>query len=447
MDKLFLTILNMSFTGAFVIAAICLVRLPLKKAPKIISYCLWAVAWFRLVCPFSIESVFSLIPFNAAPIPPDIAMQPVPRINSGIPFMNNAVSSVLPAASPTDSVNPLQVLTIIGAYVWLAGAAVILIYGMISYIRLSYKMRPAIPLEGNLYESDAIQSPFVIGVVKPKIYIPLGLSVQDRKYITVHERIHIRRLDYIFKLAAYIILCMHWFNPLAWVAFMLMGADMELSCDERVLKEMGMETKKDYSLSLLSLSSNQRVIRGSPLAFSENGLKTRIKNVLSFKKPRRAVVILAIAFAIALSAGFAVNKASATSLVPAGMGMKTYTLENMTEKQRLERMDSFTLYEDGTASFNIALISSYIPPKCTYSIEGGEVLFHPVIETDWDKGFYGVENGEVIARFSIVDENTLIFETAFIPLFAEPGGRYVAAPGNADTPAANFSYGDKPFKT
>ncbi|WHH59313.1 M56 family metallopeptidase [Petroclostridium sp. X23] len=239
MDKLFLTILNMSLTGAFVIAAICLVRLPLKKAPKIISYCLWAVAGFRLVFPFSIESVFSLIPFKAQTIPPDIAMQSIPRIDSGILFVNNAVSSILPAATPTASVNPLQIWTTIGALIWLIGFAVMLIYGVVSFVILKRKMREAAYIEANIYEAGNIKSPFVLGVFKPKIYLPIGLSGQERSYILLHEQTHIRRRDHIVKFAAYFILCLHWFNPLAWVAFLLMGVDMELSCDERVLKEIG----------------------------------------------------------------------------------------------------------------------------------------------------------------------------------------------------------------
>jgi beta-lactamase regulating signal transducer with metallopeptidase domain len=316
MDKLFLTILNMSLTGAFVIAAICLARLPLKKAPKTISYCLWAVAGFRLVFPLSIESIFSLIPFKAQPIPTDIALRAVPRSGSGIPFVNSAVSGMLPAAgqsAASASANPLQVWAEIGAWVWLAGAAAMLVYGVASYIRLSRKMRSAIRVEGNLFEADGIHSPFVLGVIKPKIYIPLYLSAQEREYVVLHERTHIRRRDHLIKFAAYFVLCLHWFNPFAWAAFLLMAADMEMSCDERVLKEMGGEAKKDYSLSLLSLASNRRLIGGSPLAFSEGGLKERIKRVLDFKKPSRAVIAVAVALVAVLFAGFAVNRASSAA--------------------------------------------------------------------------------------------------------------------------------------
>lgn len=308
MDRLFLTILNMSLTGTFVIAAICIARLPLKKAPKIISYCLWAVAGFRLVFPYSIESIFSLIPFKAQTIPPDIAMQPIPRIDSGIPFVNNAVSGILPAATPAASVNPLQVWTATGAWVWIIGVAVLLIYGLASFFVLKRKMSKAAHIEANLYEAENIKSPFALGFIKPGIYLPAGLSGQEKSYIILHEQTHIKRYDHIVKFAAYFILCLHWFNPFAWVAFRLMGVDMEMSCDERVLKEMGGETKKNYSLTLLSLATERRIFSGSPLAFGEGGIKERIKNILNFKKPSRVTIIVAVALVSVLSVGFAVNK-------------------------------------------------------------------------------------------------------------------------------------------
>lgn len=315
MDKLFLTIINMSLTGAFVIAGICLARLPLKKAPRIISYCLWAVAGFRLVFPFSIESAFSLIPFKARMIPPDIAMQSIPRIDSGLPFINNTVSSILPTATTNASVNPLQIWITIGAFGWLIGVVVMVIYGMASFVILKQKLGKAAHIVANIYEAENVNSPFVLGVLKPKIYLPIGLSGQERSYILLHEQTHIRRRDHIVKFAAYFILCLHWFNPLAWVAFLLMGVDMEISCDERVLKQMGGEIKKGYSLSLLSLATERRIIGGNPLAFGEGGVKRRIKNVLNFKKPSRVIIIASAALAVVLSMGFAVNRATDGSIL------------------------------------------------------------------------------------------------------------------------------------
>jgi beta-lactamase regulating signal transducer with metallopeptidase domain len=317
----------MSLTGAFVVAAICLARQSIKKAPKIISYCLWAVAGFRLAFPFSIESVFSLVPFRAQTIPPDIATQSVPRIDSGIPFVNDAVGTMLasPPTAAVTGVSPLVLWTRVGTWVWLMGAAVMLIVGVVFYLRLKHKMASAIRVESNIYETDGIRSPFVLGLITPKIYVPLGLSGQERDYIILHEQTHIRRYDHIIKFAAYFILCLHWFNPLAWAAFLLMGLDMEMSCDERVLKELGGGLTKDYSRSLLSLATGRRLISGAPLAFGEDGVKKRIKNVLSFRKSSRVAVAGAIAFVSVLSLGLMVSKASTVDLD----GLPAFSAKNL----------------------------------------------------------------------------------------------------------------------
>ena len=238
MDKVFIVILNMSITCSFVIAFICFARLFLKRAPKIISYFLWAAAGFRLVFPFSIESVFNLIPFHAQVIPADIAMQSAPRINSGIPAINSIVSDALPASAPYASTNPLQVWITVGACAWIIGAVLIVTYGIISFIVLKHKMQSSVCAEANIYETKNIKTPFVLGLFSPKIYMPFDLSEQERNYILRHEQTHIRRCDHIIKFTAYFILAFHWFNPLVWLAFRLMSADMEMSCDEHALSQM-----------------------------------------------------------------------------------------------------------------------------------------------------------------------------------------------------------------
>ena len=298
MDKLFLSVLNMSLTASYVIAAVMLVRLFLKKAPKAISYALWAVVGFRLVFPFSFESVFSLLPFKAVPIPADIAVQQIPRVDSGIRVVDNVVSGVLPAGTPTASVNPLQIWLAAGMYLWLAGIAAMLIYSIMSIVLLKRRLNGATLTQDNIYKADNLKTPFVLGLFRPKIYIPAGLTEEEKRYIILHEQTHIRRHDHMVKFLAFFILCLHWFNPFAWTAFLLMSADMEMSCDERVLKEIGGETKKAYSMSLLSLAAERRIIGGSPLAFGEGNIKGRIKNVLNFKRPAFWVLILSVAAVI-----------------------------------------------------------------------------------------------------------------------------------------------------
>jgi len=305
----------MSLTASFVIAAIILARIPLKKAPKIISYALWAVAGFRLVFPFSLEGAFSLLPFNSTPIPQDIAVQAVPSINSGITVIDKAVSAALPAPTPVTSINPLQIWIFIGTCIWLFGIAVMLIYSFVSIIVLKRRLRGATLIEGNLYEAGNLKTPLVIGIFKPKIYIPAGLTEEEHCYIVLHERTHIRRHDHAVKMFAYLVLCLHWFNPLAWAAFVLMGADMEMSCDECVIRKLGGEIKSAYSLSLVRVASGRKIMNGSPLAFGEGGMKERIKNVLNFKKPSRVIITLAIVLVTVMSAGFAVNRATDRSIL------------------------------------------------------------------------------------------------------------------------------------
>jgi len=184
-----------------------------------------------------------------------------------------------------------------------------ILYGVISYIILKNKMRGAVHAFANIYESEHIKSPFVLGVFRPTIYLPPGLSIKEQDAVIFHERTHIQRRDHIVKLIAFFILCIHWFNPLAWVAFILMGADMEMSCDERALNEKRVVNKKDYSMLLLSLATERSIIGASPLAFGEGEVKSRIKNILNFRKPARAVVIIAVVCVAVLSMGFALNRA------------------------------------------------------------------------------------------------------------------------------------------
>lgn len=303
----FLTILNMSLTAGYVILFILLIRLPLKKAPKVISYALWSVAAFRLICPFSFRSILSLIPMNTSPIPQNIMYQQTPQINSGITAVDSFVNRFLPSPIAGASANPLQTCTQIGAYIWLLGIAVMLVYSVVSVLILKSSLKNARLLEGNLYEADNLKTPFVLGVFRPRIFIPAGLSEEEKSYIIRHEQTHIHRLDHIIKPFGFLVLSIHWFNPLVWIAFVLMSTDMELSCDERVLKEMGGDIKKAYSASLLSLATEKRIINGSPLAFGEGNVRDRIKNVLNYKKPAFGAVIAALIAVICVGIGLMAN--------------------------------------------------------------------------------------------------------------------------------------------
>jgi beta-lactamase regulating signal transducer with metallopeptidase domain len=329
MDRIFLTVLNMSVTASFVIAAVLLARLFLRRAPKIISYALWAVALFRLLFPFTIESVFSLMPFNAETIPPTLVAEHINSIDSGIDFVdvpvNDFIGQMHEEGRGPDmygnqrTVYPLRGFVYFGAYLWLVGAAALLLYAVARYIRLKRRVSLAVRMEGIVYETDRIDSPFVLGLIRPRIYIPTGMDTALTAHIIEHERTHIKRRDYIVSVIAFAALALHWFNPLVWVTYMLMLRDMESSCDEAVLRNSNEDIRREYSSALLSFSRGRTQQLSFPLAFGEQSVKERVKNVLNFKKPSRVIIVVAVAVVAALSVGFAVNrveKEPASSTMP-----------------------------------------------------------------------------------------------------------------------------------
>lgn len=311
MSELFLSVFNMSLTASYVILFVIVIRLLLKKAPKVISYALWGVVAFRLVVPVTFESVFSLLPRSRDrnPIPQDSIPQQSPQINSGIEVVDSFVGDTLPAPTAQDSVNHLQSYLQIGSYIWVSGMMVLLIYSLVSVLLLKKQLKNAQLIEQNIYEAGNLKTPFVLGFIHPKIYLPVGLHAEERNYILLHEQTHIKRYDHIIKPVSFLILSLHWFNPLVWVAFMLMSRDMEFSCDERVLKKMnfGMDKKKSYASSLLSLATDRQILNGSPLAFGEGNVKGRIINVLNYRKPRFWVLAFSIVVMITVGIGLIAN--------------------------------------------------------------------------------------------------------------------------------------------
>ena len=309
MSELFLSVLNRSLTASYVILFIIIIRLLLKKAPKVISYALWGVVAFRLIIPFSFESMFSLMSrnTNTVPIPHDIIYQQSPKINSGLDVVDSLVNESLPAPAIGASVNPLQIYIEIGAYFWILGIMILLIYSLVSGILLKRQLRSAELIEQNIFEAKNLKTPFVLGLLRPKIYLPVGFNDKERSYILLHEQTHINRKDHIIKMLAFLVLSVHWFNPFVWIAFMLMSMDMELSCDERVLKEMNEDIKKPYANSLLSLATGRHILNGSPLAFGEGNVKGRIKNVLNYRKPPFWIIVFALAIAAVVSIGLLTN--------------------------------------------------------------------------------------------------------------------------------------------
>ncbi|AFL99049.1 antirepressor regulating drug resistance protein [Desulfitobacterium dehalogenans ATCC 51507] len=306
-EELFLQVLNMSFTGSVVILCVVLMRLLLRKAPKVFSYALWSVVLFRLVCPFSFESALSLLPVNSEPIPSDIVYAAMPQVHTGIGAADRVISSSLPGAVPYASINPLQIWVFLGSLLWLWGIAALLLYSIFSLIGLKRRLGTAVHDKENIYLCADIDTPFVMGVIRPKIYLPDSLSGTEKEYILLHEQTHIRRIDHVVKILSFFVLCIHWFNPLVWAAFFLSGRDMEMSCDEAVIKKLGNEVKKEYSSSLLALATGRRIVGGTPLAFGEGDTKGRIMNVLNYKKPAFRVLLVAFMAVIILGLGLMAN--------------------------------------------------------------------------------------------------------------------------------------------
>lgn len=305
MVSLFLTLLDMSITASYVILAILIMRLLLKKAPKKYSYALWAVAGFRLVCPISFQSVLSL--FNLTQPQAATARQEVfeqieaysnlPKAQAYIGLGNRDYTyPVINFAEDPNSMAKLEFLqdyTKLLPILWLTGIAVLVIISIINSLRLRHTLRFATRLEKGIWQCEAVRSPFILGILFPRIYLPYGLDEQTGAYILAHEKHHLKRFDHVIKLLSFAILAVHWFNPLCHLAFYLMNRDMEMSCDEYVLARMGVNST-DYAQTLLSIASNKRFPAPTPLAFGETGVAQRIKNILSWKKPTVWITVISL---------------------------------------------------------------------------------------------------------------------------------------------------------
>ena len=308
MAGIFLKIVNMSISACWIVLAIILLRFVLKKAPKWINCVLWGLAGLRLVLPFSFESVFSLIP--SAETITKVPDSPRPQINSGVSVIDNQINDYLQGnyfEGVTRPMGNFVDITTLLAIVWIIGIVALLIYTLVSFLRLKRKIGTAVLLRDNIYQSEAVVSPFVLGVIKPKIYLPFNMNGQDMNHVIAHERAHIRRKDHFWKPLGFLILTLHWFNPVVWFGYILLCRDIELACDEKVVKELNNEQRADYSEALLACSVNRRMIAACPLAFGEVGVKDRIKSVLNYKKPAFWIIVVAIVVSITVAVCFLTN--------------------------------------------------------------------------------------------------------------------------------------------
>ena len=336
MNELFLKIINMSISASWLVLAVLILRFVLKKAPKWINVLLWGIVAIRLICPFSFESTLSLIP-SAETIPLNIGMDTTPTINSGISAINNAVNPIISQSNTPmagASINPLQITIGIYEYIWIFGMIALALYTAISYWRLHRKVDTAVRYKDNIFQSENVSSPFVFGIIKPRIYLPFKMNGQDLEHVVAHEHAHIRRKDHWWKPFGFLLLTIHWFNPLMWMAYVLLCRDIELACDEKVIKELGNEQRGDYTQALVACSINRRMIAACPLAFGEVSVKERVKSVMNYKKPAFWVIIISVIVCVGVAVCFLTNpKQDSYTLrivVPAGSQEKfVYTDEEV----------------------------------------------------------------------------------------------------------------------
>lgn len=372
-------ILNMTLTASVVIVLVRLARLALRRAPRACSYALWLVVLFRLLCPVSLTAGISLMGLldtpvtevtahtsAAAYVPRDVVHNPEPSVTLPVPGVGEAITEALPRGEEQMVADPLEAPMAIATILWMTGTAAMVIYGVVSLVRLHRRLVGAVPLEKGVYLADHISTPFVLGLVRPKIYLPSALPEGERGYILLHERHHIRRLDHVVKLLAFLALCLHWFNPLVWLMFVLLGRDMEMSCDEAVMKKLGEAVRADYSASLLRLATGRKIIAGAPLAFGEGDTRDRVKNVLRWKEPKLWLVILSVAVVVVLAVvcGTNADSRSTVNTKAVGNGVEvTMTLKAPVRSYAVYQ----EIYQDGRL------------------ISGEPILLEGFQEDDWDE--------------------------------------------------------------
>lgn len=364
-----LTVLRLSAAGSIAIAVVLLARLLLKKAPRWLTCALWLVVLIRLLVPISFEGFFGVVPKSLTQLDEKVYYPAYEQVTPGAAAdaalrtvgdtLNGGLGTVpvrlTPDATPDTSAVPAyhrQVWSLVLTALWPIGVLAMAGYALVSYVRLRRKLVGAVQLEGNVYLADNIPSPFVLGLFRPKIYLPSTLTPAETEYILLHERTHLSHLDHITRPLAFLALTVHWFNPLVWLAFVVSGVDMEVACDEEVLDKAGADIRADYAQSLLNLSTGRVLIAATPLAFGEGGVKGRVKNVLRYKRPRTAVLLCALFLLSFLNMALLTDRADAApeptptpTVAPTPTPVPTPSTEivppDVTKPTMMEYMDAF----------------------------------------------------------------------------------------------------------
>lgn len=447
MNTLFNTIVNMSITGSIVIAAVIIIRFLLKKLPKKYSYLLWSVVAFRLCVPVSFESIISIFQFKPLQAHPKNAVSesgvmpyvPMPEPKAApLPQMTappQGGSNIAEMAEVQQSVTITDVLP----YVWLAGVVLFALWGIVSYIRFNGLLSSSVKYIDNIYQSDRIETPLIFGIIKPKIYIPFEMNTEYFSYVIAHERYHIKRCDYLVKLFAFFVLALHWFNPLCYLAFYLMSKDMEMSCDEKVLGSSE-NVKKNYSYALLSFATDKKFPAPTPICFGEGSVKSRIKNILKFKKPKLAVSVIAVLLCGLVLVSCAANPKSDNALIkePENNSFESTENEKLKDKDYLtsfatlskNQSDYIDALFDALENPDDALVNAFSNPgdyiahnKEAYNtlVDGGIYTMQYIVN-EFSKGGQTGLKGHLM--HSVMDK---IIGGEALKLYAETGQEYFDA--------------------
>ncbi|MGN0977585.1 MAG: M56 family metallopeptidase [Faecousia sp.] len=441
MEAVFLKFVNMSITASWLVLAVITVRLVFRNTPKWMLCLLWGLVAIRLICPFSIESGLSLIP-NAEPLPQNRIVQPAAQargeiIDSGgsvvleknmtseargeiIDSSGNVVLETNMSPAADESADPIQIWSFILSRVWAAGVAIMVLYALVSYLLICRRVATAIPMAKNIKRSEFVDTPFVLGLIRPVIYLPSRMGTEDIPYVIAHEQAHIRRRDHWWKPLGFLLLSVYWFNPAMWLAYILLCRDIEAACDEKVIRDMPIDDRRAYSTALLNCSIRRRRIAACPLAFGEVGVKERVKNVMHYKKPAFWVVLTAVVLGIVMAVCFLTNPDNGLRLSAKNVTPKGLTLE-WKPKSRVSNLEledcRIEWAEDNDTWEEVPLLGTLIAE------DPGETIHTSACETGWELDWtanYGIlPPGEYRIRVTCRDRETQEIQTIYAPFSVE----------------------------
>ena len=419
MEKIFVGVLHMGISAGYLILAVLAVRFLLKKAPKTMRMFLWLLVGIRLLLPISIESAFSLIPDTQSVNEQINDMEMPKQAENTSPKAAPGLQSPLPAAEtrtelPKTMVNATPLYLRFGTGIWIAGMIIMAVYMTISWIRLANRVKTAVPVDISVdetqkvrvYQSERIDSPFLFGIIRPRIYIPESIEERDIPYVVLHEKTHRERKDYLIKLAGFLILGVYWFHPLVWTAYIMLCRDIELICDEQVIRKLGEQCKKAYSQALLASAAGHRMISACPVAFGEIGIRERVKNVLNYKKPAFWVIMAAILACVAVPVCFMTQQKAGTSKHDFRSLAGIY---EMTGSKKPEYSPELTLDEKGGFTFSYDMLSAYLSYG-SYELNG-TILTAATSDGKYHYQFTLTDSGELVFQEAQSSKITLTDET------------------------------------